>query len=75
MACLREDGNEYCSVKREAEDAMRETLEDVNFASEKIELDGEKLQSTWKDVWKKLKTVLKTRTEERRSDECHEKSL
>ena len=71
---LREHGNEYCSVMRETGDAMRETLEVVNFACGKIELDGQQLQRTWKDVWKKLKMVLKTMTEERRIDEYHEKT-
>ena len=35
VACLREHGYEYCSVKRKAEDAMREALEKVTFAAEK----------------------------------------
>ena len=39
VAWLREHGNEYCSVKREAEDAMRDALEEVNFACGKIELN------------------------------------
>ena len=69
MAWLREHSNEYCSVKREAEDAMREVLEEVNFACGKIELNGEQLQGTWKDVWKKLKILFESITEERRIEE------
>ena len=46
VALLREHGNEYCSVKREAEDAMRDALEEVNFACGKIEFNGEQLQGT-----------------------------
>ena len=75
MAWLREHRNEYCSVKREAEDAMREALEKVNFACGKIELNEEQLQGTWKDVWKKLKMLLKSKTEERRIEEYQEKRL
>ena len=72
MAWLREHSNEYCSVKREAEDAMREALEKVNFACGKIELNEEQLQGTWKDVWKKLKMLLKSKTEERRIEEYYQ---
>ena len=45
VAWLREHENEYCSaVKRKAEDAMREALEEVNFACGKIELNGEQVR-------------------------------
>ena len=54
---------------------MREALEEGNFASGKIELNGEQLQGTWKDVWKKLKMLLKSKTEERRIEEYQEKRL
>ena len=69
VAWLRERGNEYFSVKREAEDGTREALEEVNFACGKIELNGEQLQGTWKDVWKKLKILFESITEERRIEE------
>ena len=69
VAGLREHENECCSVKKEAVDAMRETLEEVNFACGKIELNGEQLQGTWKDVWKKLKILFESITEERRIEE------
>ena len=54
---------------------MRETLEEVNFACEKIKLNGEQLQETWKDVWKKLKMLLKSKTEQRHIEEYQEKKL
>ena len=38
VASLREQGNEYCSVKREEEDAMRDALEKVNFAGSSVVL-------------------------------------
>ena len=38
VASLREQGNEYCSVKREAKDAMRDALEKVNFAGSSVVL-------------------------------------
>ncbi len=44
----------------------REVMEEVNFACGKIKLNGEQLQGTWKDAWKKLKVLLKSKYEERR---------
>ena len=77
VAWRREQENEYCSVKREAEDALvlREVMEEVNFACGKIKLNGEQLQGTWKDAWKKLKVLLKSKFEERRVEKYNEKQL
>ena len=48
-------------------------MEEVNFTCEKIKLNGEQLQGTWKNAWKKLKVLLKLKYEERRIKEYKEK--
>ena len=40
----------------------------MRITSHKIELNGEQLQGTWKDAWKKPEMLLKSKTDERGID-------
>ena len=59
MAWLREHGNEYCSVKREAEDAMREASEEVNFAGSEYLQRHNKALMVFAAEWGKRKRYSK----------------
>ena len=64
VACTREVANEYCSVRREAEEVMEETGKTLILGKDQVKLDGEQLSDAWTEVWAKLKVILKTQTDQ-----------
>ena len=75
VAWKREQGNEYCSIKRETEEVLEIAGEEVSFGIGDIDLNGEKIYGSWKDAWRKLKILLKSKMEKRRVYQYQEKKL
>ena len=50
LTWAREVANEYCSVRREAEEVMKEIGHTLILGEDGIKLNGEQLFGTWKEV-------------------------
>ena len=71
----RDHRNEYCSIKIQAEEVLKIAGEEVHFGVGEIDLNGEKICGSWKDAWRKLKILLKSKMEKRRAYQHREKKL
>ena len=65
VAWKREQRNEYCSIRREAEEVLKIAGEEVSFGIGEIDLNDEKICESWKDARRKLKILLKSKMEKR----------
>lgn len=75
VAWRRECKKEYCSIKREAEEAMLDIGESIKFGEEAVWLNGERMCGEWKEIWGKLKAMLQTKTEVMRIEQYTKKIL
>ena len=71
----REKEKEYTSVKREAQEVMQEIGSRIDFEEGKVTLEGERLDISWKDIWKSVKKVIKKETEIQRKEHYRQKEL
>ena len=67
--------NEYCSTEREPEKVMKEIGESLVLGKDGLMLNEELLYRTWKEVWVKLKEVLKTICEKTRIKQFKKKEI
>ena len=64
-----ECASQYCSIRRDAEVAMREIGCVLEFGGNEILCEGECLAADWKKCWKQLKQLLKKKTVTKRVSE------
>ena len=75
MASKRELSSEDKSLKREAEQTMRELGLDVVFGVNEITKDGEQTDKDWKGCWKEFKGEMQTRYKKQPRSSFPEKSM
>ena len=63
------------SIKREAEAELSKININIEFREQEIRSDGEQLEGTWKEIWKKLKRMIKEKTEKERLDQYRTKKM
>ena len=71
----RETEKEYTSIKREAQEAMKEIGLAIDFEEGKVILEGEKLDKPWKETWRSVKKIFKKGIEKQRKDHYKQKQL
>ena len=74
VAWKRVHRNECCSIKREAEEVLKIAGE-VSFGISENDLNGEKICGSWKDAWRELKILVKSKMEKRQVYQRHEENL
>ena len=74
-AWRREFQKEGKSIKSEAEDALREVGENVEFFLDHVKIQGIAQAGDWRKIWKKLKTKIKERREELRIENYKSKNM
>ena len=74
-AWRREFQKEGKSIKSEAEDALREVGENVEFCLDHVKIQGIAQVGDWRKIWKKLKTKIKERREELRIENYKSKNM
>ena len=63
------------SIRNEAEDALREVGENVQFSLDHVKIQGIAQARDWRKIWKKLKKKLKERREELRIENYKSKNM
>ena len=71
----RECASQYCSIRRDAEVAMREIGCVLEFRGNEILCDGECLAADWKKCWRRLKQLLKKKIGTKRVSEYKLKEM
>lgn len=71
----REYDDEYCSVKREAEQTLAECGLEVTFNEKGVTMNGESMIGPWKTGWRKLKEGLKKGMENNKKSEYMKKEM
>ena len=74
-AWRREFQKEGKSIKSEAEDALREIGEIVEFSLDHVKIQGIAHAGDWRKIWKKLKRKIKERREELRTENYRSKNM
>ena len=74
-AWRREFQKEGKSIKSEAEDALREVGESVEFCLDHVKIRGIAQAGDWRKIWKKLKKKIKERRDELRIENYKSKNM
>ena len=74
-AWKRECRSEYCLIKREAEDSLKDLGINMQLDKGKVVLDGKEMTKSWKECWKTVKERIKTGTESKRKTDYAEKQM
>eukprot|EP00112_Aurelia_sp_Birch-Aquarium-sp1_P009614 Seg2098.1 transcript_id=Seg2098.1/GoldUCD/mRNA.D3Y31 product="hypothetical protein" protein_id=Seg2098.1/GoldUCD/D3Y31 len=67
--------NEYCSIKREAEDSLKDLGINIQFDKDKVMLDDKEMMKSWKECWKTIKGRTKAGIESKRKENYSEKQM
>ena len=59
VAWSRECKDEYCSIKREAEESLRFVGVEAEFQGPTVKVNGEEYVGSWKKCWTKIKGIIK----------------
>ena len=75
IAWKREYNSEYKSLKREAEQALREVGVEVQFREEEIWKDSEKMEKEWAGCWAELKKGMQNGYTEKLKNDYKKKGM